>query len=128
MAKTVKKPIKIVRAVTQVCGWQVLNYQESKDVGGIPTSMILVKVFQDAERSYGSYWLRAADDGNSLCLFVNSAPTSMDDQLLTGYRGLKGAFSAVSAAHREAGGDASDKLAAVEQILVSSGLLDQAFA
>jgi hypothetical protein len=88
----------------------------------------LVRVFQDSERPYGSYWLQASDDDNSLCLFVNPTPSTLDDQLLTGYRGLTKAFSRVSAAYREAGGGSADKLAAVELALVPSGLLDAAFA
>ena len=128
MAKTVKKPISVVRAVTRVCGWRVRVYQEDRSDNGSPHAMVLVDTFEDAERPYGSYWLRASDTGNSLCLFVNPHPLNTDDQLLTGHRGLKNAFSVVSVAYKGAGHDGDDGLAAVESVLVSSGLLDPAFA
>lgn len=128
MAKSIKNPILVVRAVTQICGWKVVQYQESEAESSSPYVAILVRVFQDDLRHYGDYRLRAVADGNSLCLFVNPEPTSMDDQLLTGYRGLDTAFSTLSKAYNEAGGDSNDRLAALEDVLVSSGLLDPAFA
>jgi hypothetical protein len=89
---------------------------------------ILVSASQDSSRPYGRYWLLAASRGNSLCLFVNPAPSSSDDQLLTGHRALESAYTQVTAAYREAAGDLDDKLAAVERILVSAGILDPAFS
>jgi hypothetical protein len=128
MAKTIQNPILVIRAVTSVCGWKVVEYQESNTEDGSPHAAILVRVFQDAERPYGDYWLRAASEGNSLCLFVNPDPSSMDDQLLTGHRGLTDAFATLSAAYHEAGGGSDDRLEAIENVLVSTGLLDLAFA
>ena len=128
MAKNLKKPINVVRAVSLLCGWKVTDYQESKSDAGEPFAMIRISVYQDSERPYGAYWLKAVNAGNSLCLFVNPTPSSLDDQLLTGHRGLKNAFSRLSQAYHQAGGDAADKLAAVEAEVIPSGLLDPVFA
>ena len=128
MAKNLKKPISVVRAVTLLCGWKVTDYQEGKSENGDLFAMIHVSVYQDSEHPYGAYWLRAMNTGNSLCLFVNPTPSSLDDQLLTGHRGLKDTFARLSQAYHQAGGDAADKLVAVEAELILAGLLDPIFA
>jgi hypothetical protein len=124
MARTLSKGINVVRAVTQIRSWRVLEYHQ--DSNG---SHVLVETSQDRERLYGVFWLHARHVGASVCLFVNPNPTSADDQLLLGSRTLKEDVGyQIAAAYAEGGGDHFEKLVALEPTLLAVGLLDPAFA
>jgi hypothetical protein len=124
MARSIRNPINVVRAVTQVREWEILEYQDSEIDGAV---RVLVRVAQDAERPYAVFWLHARDARNSTCLFVNPAPESADDQLLLGARALPNARQRLATAYAEAGGDHAAKLAALEPVALAVGLLDAAF-
>ena len=128
MAKSIKKPISIVYAITQVKGWEILDYQEV-NASGLASLRVRVRAYQDARCDYGMFWLSAYNaPQNSLCLFVNPTPTSLDDQLLLGHRALPEAYSRIMTAYHAASGNLGDRLVAIEPVLLATGLLDAAFA
>ena len=127
MAKTITNPIAVANAVTQLKKWQVVDYQDRLNLSP-PRVNIVVQVYQNPTSSYGFFSLVAYDSDVSLGLFVNPQPTTMNDQVILGYVTATGAYTSITNAHDTATGNNKARLLAVENVLISAGLIDAALA
>ena len=86
MAKTLTTPISVTNNVANINKWVVVDYRDHTN-DAVPSVEVLVQA-QGGGKAYGLYWLHAWDLQNSLCLTVNTASVSMDDQLSVAWRQL----------------------------------------
>lgn len=126
MAKTITTPINVVNNISNLTKWSVLDYNDQQSLV-VPCVSVLVQMYHGSTIYMYPIWLTAFDVQNSLCLLVNPSSQNQADQLMVGYRGLPGAYTAITTAHDNTTGNNKTKLLAVETSIQTVGLIDAAF-
>lgn len=123
--------ISVANAISNLRRWQVLDVKDNAN-DTPPSLSVLVQVLGSGGVPYGQFWLYAFDGQASTCLAVNATPQTTQDQLSfvaqtlagTPYTTLAGIWNA----NTTGGGNRANRLKAIENALVTAGLVSSAFA